>query len=328
MKFRSTVRRAAGVAVLCALLASCGGSSNGLVAFVPARILAFGDEASVITASGRKYTVNALNADGSIDCVNDPIWIQALASSYGMVFPQCVGASTDPNPASLILAQPGATAAGTSDADLAQQITLQLQQPVSDGGGISSNDLVTVYIGVNDVVAAFLSYQAGASTSDAQAQAEQAGVAIATQLMRIADAGGKVIVATVPDVGATPFARSLDAISAAELTYLTGRVNNQMLLTLSNAGYNDGRKIGLIEINTYLLSVVANPLTYGYVDVTGAACVPLDPLLCTTDTLQTNPDGTSAGAFTWLWASQLQLSPGGHRQLGNVASSRAHNQPF
>jgi phospholipase/lecithinase/hemolysin len=135
-------------------------------------------------------------------------------------------------------------------------------------------------------------------------------------------------VATVPDVGATAYGRSLDPASTAELTYLTGRINNQMALALNNAGYNDGRKIGLIEINTYLLSVVANPLTYGYVNVTDAACVPLDPLLCTTDTLQTNPDGTSAGAFTWLWASQLQLSPGGHKQLGSVASSRAHNQPF
>jgi outer membrane lipase/esterase len=327
MNFRSTLH-AVGVVALSALIASCGGSSNGLVAFGPARIIAFGDEASVITPSGRKYTVNALSADGSIDCTGNPIWIQALASSYGMVFPQCVGTSTDPNPASLILAQPGATAAGTSDTDLAQQITLQLEQPVSDGGGISPNDLVTVYIGVNDVIEAFLSYQAGASTNDVRAQAELAGVAIATQLMRIADAGGKVLVTTVPDVGATAFARSLDAISAAELTVLTGRLNAKMLLTLNNAGYNDGRKIGLIEINPYVISVVANPVAYGYVNVTDAACVPLDPVLCTTDTLQTNSDGTSAGAFTWLWASALQLSPGGHKQLGNVAASRAHNQPF
>jgi outer membrane lipase/esterase len=328
MKFRSTVLRAAGVVALAASLASCGGGSNGLVPFVPARILAFGDEASVITASGNKYTINALSADGTIDCVSNPIWIQVFASSYGLVFPQCVGTSTDLDPASLILAQAGATAGGTSDIDLEQQITQQLQQPVSEGGGISSSDLVTVYIGVNDVVAAFQNYQAGANPSDVQAQAEQAGVAIATQLMRIVDAGGKVIVATVPDVGATPYAHSLDAVSAAELTFLTGRLNNRMLLTLNNSGYNDGRKIGLIEINPYVISVVANPATFGYLDVTDAACLPLDVLLCTTDTLKTNPDGTPAGAYTWLWASPLQFSPGGHRQLGNLASSRAHNQPF
>jgi phospholipase/lecithinase/hemolysin len=327
MKFSSTLLRAVGAAALAAMLASCGGG-NGLVAFVPARILAFGDQSSVITVDGDKYTINALNTDGTVDCVSNPIWIQVLASGYGMVFPECVGTSTGAPPTSRILAQAGAKAAGTDEVDLAQQITRQLELSVVDGGGITSNDLVTVFIGVNDVVAAYEGYEAGANRSDVQAQAEAAGVAIATQIARIVDAGGKVIVATVPDVGVTPYGRSKDAAGAALLSFLTLRVNNQFLLALQNSGYNDGRKIGMIEINPYLITVIGNPPAYGYLNVTDAACLPADLLSCTTNTLQTNTDGTNAGAFTWLWASELQMSPGGHRQLGNLASSRAHNQPF
>ena len=44
------------------LLASCGGGTQ-LVPFDAQRVLVFGDETSVITAVGKKYTVNALLAD-------------------------------------------------------------------------------------------------------------------------------------------------------------------------------------------------------------------------------------------------------------------------
>lgn len=180
-------------------------------------------------------------------------------------------------------------------------------------------------IGTNDVVAAFERYEAGtASADEAQAQAEAAGTAIATQVNRIAAAGGKVIMATVPDVSLTPYGRSKDATGFALLSFLTARVNAKLLVNINN----NGRMIGLIEINPWVINVVAYPATYGYVNAIDAACVPLDVLRCTTATLKTDSDGVAAGSFTWLWASALQISPGGHLQLGNLASSRAHNQPF
>ena len=179
-----------------------------MVAFVPARILAFGDQSSVITVDGNKYTINALNTDGTVDCVSNPIWTQVFASSYGMVFPECPGTSTGTPPTSRILAQAGAKTAGTDEVDLAQQITRQLEMSVVDGGGISSGDLATVFIGVNDVVAAYQSYEAGASASDVQTQVKAAGVALAAQIARMVAAGGKVMVSTVPDVGLSPYGRS------------------------------------------------------------------------------------------------------------------------
>lgn len=327
MKFRLTLLRAAGMAAMAALLASCGGgTSNGLVAFVPARILVFGDQASVITADGSKYTINEVNADGSVNCVSNPIWTQALANSYGLVFPQCPGTSTAAAPSSRILAKAGATAGGSSDIDLVQQVTRQLELPADAGGGIASNDMVTVFIGVNDIVAAYETFEAGAiSEAEAIALAEQAGVAIATQVNRIADAGGRVIISTVPNVGVTPYARAKGATAMAWLTKLTERVNGKLLITINN----DGRKIGLIELNPYLFAAVGPPPGYGYVNVKDAACVPPDTLQCTTSTLTTDPvSGIPATATSWLWASTLQLSPQGHAQLGNLAATRAHNQPF
>lgn len=322
MKFGIGALRALCVATLAALLASCGGES--LVPFSPARLLVFGDQASALVAGstpadGRKYTINfADDTTGAIDCGRNPTWVQVLALAYDISFPEC------PFPVEAavvgqIRALNGATAGGTGALDLTAQITRQLELAAVDGGGITTSDLVTVFIGVNDIVAAFERYQAGGSFEAATAEVEAAGETLATQVNRIAAEGGKVIVSTVPDVGVTPYAVSKTLDDAARLTFLTGRFNARLLVTINN----DGRKIGLIELNPYLISVVGNPLAYGYLDVRNAACKPLDLLTCTNKTLQ--PDATS---YNWLWAGALQLSPGGHAQLGSLATSRAKNQPF
>ncbi len=335
MKFRFGVLHALGIAALAALLASCGGEE--LVPFNPARILVFGDQASVITVApvaseGRKYTINAVNPDtGAIDCTRNLIWIQILATNYGMGFPECplpiaadaTAAQIAAASAARIRAQAGATAGGTGAVDLTQQITRQLALPVADGGGIGATDLVAVYIGVNDVISAFERYKSGVITqADAIAQAEQAGSTYAAQVNRIANSGGKVIMATVPSVGVTPYANALaDLADRALLVTLTERVNARLLVEIDN----NGRKIGLIEINPYVAAVIGDPLAYGYLNVEDAACVPVNVLECTAKPDSLQPDATVA---TWLWADALQLSPQGHAQLGSLAYSRARSQPF
>lgn len=336
MKFRSTLLRAFASVMLAATLAACGGTE--LVKFNPARILAFGDQSSIITADGKKYTINAVLADsgvpGTVNCVVNPIWNQILATSYGLTFPECPGSVTGATPTSRILAQVDATAGGDRAIDLTQQITRQLALPVADGGGIASTDLTTVFIGVNDVVTIFERFKKGElSSAEAVSLAEQAGVTIATQIARITAAGGKVIVSTVPNVCPTPYgvANRTQAVCNDNefLTQLTARINAKLLVTIEN----NGRKIGLIELNPYLASVITNPSAYGYVNVTGGACLDSVPLPdCTVHTLKTDlitvPVGATLTAFNVLWADALQLSAGGHAQLGSLATSRSHNQPF
>ena len=303
-----------------ALLAGCGGGAQ-VVKFAPTRVLAFGDETSVLedptgSANGRKYTVNALATDGvTPECTVNPIWIQAIAAGFGLVFPECNhGTTVVAAPASRIYATPGARVA-----DIATQIDGHLL-----ASSFSGSDLAVVLAGANDVLALYAQYP-GATEDSLVAQAEAAGTALGLQINRLADAGAKVIVSTVPDFGLSPFGLAEEARvpgRAALLTRLSARLNAKLRVTV----VNDGRRVGLVFADEALQIAYKFASGSGFTNVTGHVCDPaLAPSvkLCTTSTLVTNGSAT-----TWLWADDTRLSPGGQALLGSIGLSRAHNNPF
>jgi outer membrane lipase/esterase len=310
-------RRAALCASLlaAALVAACGGGSKAGGDFHAARVLAFGDEYSVINNDQSKYTVNALLAGSStaLDCNSNPIWIQFLAANYGQSFPQCPGL-TAVEPASRIYATNGATVA---------DLTTQIDQAVVDGGFFGS-DLVTVLVGSNDIVALFQQYPA-VGEDQLLAAADTAGTALANQVNRIAGLGGKVLISTIPNIGLTPFAgdRSVNSTdgSPALLARLSVRFNDAMLAHL----LNDGTKIGLIQLDEYLQAVdtaTQAGSTVSYANTTQAACAVALPR-CTTATLVADAVNAS-----WLWADNRHLGAAGQFALGSLAATRAQNNPF
>ena len=316
MKFSQKTLRTAALAMAVAALAACGGGQR-VSEFGAGRVLAFGDETSVIDSAGRKYTVNALFADNSgVDCTAHPIWVQILATSFGRVFRECPGLVADAS--SRILAVPGAKVA-----DLASQVDDFLSQQA-----FGPTDLATVLIGQNDVLALYADYDGG--NADALvSRAEAAGAEVVTQVARITAAGARVVLATLPDLGLTPLARGASADRAALLTRLSTRFNVATLLALFNRGLNDGRMIGLVRTDDLVRQIIPLASQNGYVNTTDAACLTSAPLPdCTTATLGTNSAGTPADANTWLWADDTHLSPRGHVNLGSVAVTRAHNNPF
>ena len=301
-------------------VASCGGGEQ-VQRFAPNRVIVFGDESSVIDdfngdANGRKYTVNATVSatDATLACKLHPIWVQVLASAYGLVFPQC-------NP------QPGAVtapvsriraAAGAQVADIAAQIDAQITE-----SAFTPKDLTTVLVGQNDILAQYAQYPA---VGEAQliANIEAAGVVLGTQVNRIADTGAKVLISTAPEVGLTPFAVAekaahTDIDRAGLLTRLTERLNGSMRATIQN----DGRRIGLILTDEYLHAVVRVTGGGGFTNVVTPVCVPPSALDCTTLTLIAGGNGTA-----YLWADNTHLSSGGQAQLGSLAFTRASNNPF
>ncbi len=324
---RAGVLRAAGVAFVAAVLASCGGGQQ-IERFVPTRVLAFGDESSVINASGSKYTVNGVvdataTPPGVMDCSVNPIWVQYLATAYGLVFPQCPGIVA--SPPSRILAQPD-----TKAADVAAQIT-----SFTSGDTFNGKDLVTVLAGQNDILEQYQLVKGGLPEAQASAVLEAAGTALADQVNIIARAGGKVLISTVPDLSLTPFAVTEGPTNAAVLSRLTFSFNRKLRLGI----INDGHMIGLLLTDEMVQSIVKTVqagATTTYVDVTHVACDPaVAPLVqdCTTLTLKDYtgvPDtvGIKATATGWLWADATHLSAGGHASLGSSAYSRAAGNPF
>jgi hypothetical protein len=311
------VNRFARAALLAAaaLLASCGGGEQ-VQSFVPSRVIAFGDEFSVINANGSKYTVNALLTGSStlFDCASNPIWIQTVAAAYGLVFPQCAG--TTPDPVSRIYAANGA---------MVGDISAQIDEQLNLGGGFASGDLVTVLAGANDVVAQFQQYPA-VGEDQLSANLVAAGAALAAQVNRLAGYGAKVLIVTIPDMGLTPFAgdRSIGSTDGnpALLTRLTTRFNDALLANLTN----DGHKIGLVQLDEYLKSVDTAAITgvsgAPFSNTTQVSCTVALPN-CSTNTLVSDAVGAS-----WLWADNRHLAVGGHASLGSLALSRAQNNPF
>jgi outer membrane lipase/esterase len=322
MNLLSRLIRAAslGAALLAsALLVSCGGGDR-VEEFAPTRLLVFGDESSVIDdvnsdANGRKYTVNALKTDNvTLDCSSNAIWIQYLVATYSqLVLPQC-NPNTVADPKSRIYAEAGATVA-----DVAAQIDSHMLADTFTG-----TDLVTVLAGQNDILAQYALYD-GSNKATLVAAVEAAGSALAQQVNRVANAGGKVLIVTVPDLGLTPYAITEEAANAGRAALLT-ELTNEFNTSLRSVILNDGRKIGLVNgydiVQTlqkfsdfYSISNATTPVC----DSTKAATVEL----CTTLTLVT--DGTSGG---YLWADATHLSPAGQRRIGEAAVGRATNNPF
>ncbi len=302
-------------------LASCGGGGQ-VEPFEPNRILAFGDELSVIQADGRKYTVNAFRITDStttpptestteVDCARNPIWIQSVATTFGLVFDRCPGTATTTS--GQVLAQPGHKVA-----DLATQIA------AVQGAALNENDLALVMVGMNDILELYGSYPT--SSRDALlAEARNRGTALGARINALALSGPAVVVLTVPDLGLTPFARAQntstnDPSRSALLSDLTAAFNNRMSVEL----INDGRLIGLAYGDIESQNVHRFPSSFGVTNVNDAACVTTATLPnCTTATLV-----TGATAASYMWADALRPANALQSRLGTIAASRARNNPF
>jgi outer membrane lipase/esterase len=328
-RIAGTARRGWGAVAIvgASVLASCGGGSGQVEPFKPTRVLAFGDELSVIEADGRKYSVNAfkqITVNGvvtddipNLDCARNPLWIQTVAGSFGLAFDRCLGTAT--------------AATGQVHAQVGQKVAdLAAQIAGVQGNALGEKDLALVMIGMHDVLELYAQYP-GVDQGTLLAQAGVRGTSLGAQINQLATSGPAVVVLTVPDIGKSPFAlaqnvSSGDTTRATLITALVEKFNNSMSVEL----INDGRLIGLVYADIELQNMVKFPASYGLVNVIASACLDSAPLPgCTTATLQAaTATAAAATSATWLWADSLRLSPAGQSRLGVLAEGRARNNPF
>ncbi|MFM8695168.1 MAG: hypothetical protein ACKOEN_00565 [Betaproteobacteria bacterium] len=307
---------AAGAALV---VAGCGGASGAIEPFKPERLMVLGDELSVLLPDGRKYGINAYAAGTStIDCATHPLWVQNVASVFGLTFAQC-----NPDAVTAINAQIYAEV-GAKAAAVAAQVDRALA-----GGAFSEKQMVTMYFGMNDVLELYAQYPA--RTQDAlRAEARERGVALGLQVNRVARAGPAVLLVTAPDLGLAPFGAAETAAKPEPAGAITRARFLSQLTDSFNAGLrvtiiNDGRLIGLVSSDQMVRDIQPPFNTfYGFNDLATPMCLPTaPPPNCGTDTLVTGADTT-----TWGYATDKLFGPALQSRLGQIAASRAVRNPF
>jgi len=308
------------------LLAACGGGTEQVTPFEPSRYMVFGDELSYMTPAGTKYTVNALNSDGNINCLadgsNQPsrLWTQVLASAFSFVFAEC---NPNARPVSaFIYANPGAKAA---------DFEAQVAAARAVHGSFGCHDLMSVLIGANDVIDLFenvyLPNPTSANKTAVLNELTARGARLGQLIAALTDNNGpNFIVSTAPLMNLTPYAAQMAiAFPNADVRNALHDFSENFNTALRVNIPNDGSRWGLVELDALLQAGVNNPGTYGLNNTGDAACLPATwgTTACTTNTLVTN-----GNASTWLWASDKWMGWRAHLNLGNFARSRAKDNPF
>jgi hypothetical protein len=324
-KWTQRVAKGISMSLLLGLLASCGGGTEQVDPFSPTRYMAFGDATSVITPEGLKYTVNAIGSDGEVDCAmatsSQPslLWTQILANAFNFAFEECnpLGRTKIAN----IYAKPDA-----KSADFLSQVA---EARVAHGE-FGCKDLMTVLIGVNDVVELFETVYlanptdatANAVTNELSARGARLGQAIAALT---ANNGPNFIVSTIPRMNQTPWGQQQEALHPGlNVGNVLDNFSNAFNTALRTNIPNDGSRWGLVELDAIVNAAINNPGGYDLKNVRDAVCA-VDLPFCDNVTADLVTNGNPD---TWLWASDRWIGWQPHSRLGSFARSRAQDNPF
>jgi phospholipase/lecithinase/hemolysin len=320
---RIASRSVAGLVALGALaaLAACGGGTYQQQAFVPARILSFGDENSRMEGGqGLKYSINGVSTSTLlVDCTLNPIWNQVIANSYSLVYQRCnINANFETNAIDLT------TLNATVD-DVADSVAA-----FTAGDTFNGNDLVTIWVGMHDILN---EYRANATGDESVLLADMndQGTKLAGIVNQIENAGAKVILMTVPDMSDSPYAYTESLKGDFDRLKLLQDMSTQFNLGLITNFINDGSRIGLVQVDDYVTNATRNPSGSGFVQLPNEVygCLDSAPLpTCNDDTLRNDPTTGQAATSHFLWADATHLGASMQNTLGNAGSSRAHSNPF
>lgn len=311
--------------VLAATLVACGGGTSQVQAFTPTRLIVLGDENSLLVNDGAnnglKYGINGMDTTPARDCLLLPLWSQALAIHYSFVFAECNKAAATPH--AFIRAKLGAKVG-----DASTGIAAQLAAQAAADSAVQNGDLVAVMVGANDVLELSDKVQAGTMTADAAlAEVRARGDRLAAALNAVLATGARAIVATVPDMGLSPYALAQEKIKAgavARMSSLTFEFNSRLRTGIDSTRF-DGRNYGLVLADDIVQAMSRYPTSYALNNVVDGVCAVALPN-CTSATADLiASDATSAN---YLWADDRHLAPSAHSYIGTQAVSRAANNPF
>jgi len=217
-------------------------------------VVSFGDSLSDCGAFGFKPTT-----------APSLTWNQRVARHYGYdLGPNWIGNPSgvaESHPGGLCYAQGGARTAAAGPGGMPLSGTVQLDRFLADRKRFADDQLVTVYLGTNDVLINFFGMNKALGQGDPKAVGsarqvvEQAARDLAALVQRMLDNGAKrVAVLNLYDLGATGF------IDASPI--LTGLADD-FNATLAKALPRD-RRIVPVDTRAFFNALSANPKTYGF----------------------------------------------------------------
>ena len=322
---RLGARVLAPVALSAALLSACGGGTSQVEPFKPLRLLALGDENSVIVNNGSndgfRYTINDRRGTAAGKCHKLPIFAQSMATYYGMAFAAC-------NPAAVT---PKAFVHAVVGARIDDPVS-GLAAQIASVSGLGTTDMVSVMIGGNDVIELFERVRDGSlSRAAAVAEANARGRRAANIISGLLSTGARAIVVTVPDFQSSPYAKAQGLVYAGAGTLLSelGYALNGSLRT--NVEPNDGRHWGLVLADDIVAAIAKRPTAFlaspAAVGIAACTTVSAKDCLLTDDALTTTLV-TGASINTHLWADDRHLGPEAHSRIGQQVLARAINNPL
>ena len=313
------------VVLSAALLSACGGSTSQVEPFKPLRLVALGDENSVIVNDGSndgfRYTLNDRRGTTTGKCLLLPIFAQSMANYYGMAFAECN--PTGATPKAFVRAMVGARIDDPVSGLAAQ---------IAGISGLGATDMVSVMIGANDIIALYEQVRNGSlSRAAALTEAGARGRRLANMISGLLATGARAIVVTVPDLQYSPYAKAQGLVFAGAGTLLSdiGYALNGNMRT--NVEPNDGRHWGLVLADDIVAAMARLPTAFltspASVDI--AACTTASAIDCRlTDDSLTSTLVTGASTNTHLWADDRHLGPDAHGRIGQQVLSRAINNPL
>lgn len=226
----------------------------------------------------------------------------------------------------------GPNSVALQQAPLSQSTLGLMAKPIRDqmaahlaaaGGTYSGRELVTVLAGANDVFMelTFIGTPFGAATpQDAVANMALAGATLGELIKTevLAKGAKRVLVLNIPDVAATPFARSQAPATIGLIDAMVRAFNVQLATSLNGV---QGVRLG----DAYAVSKdqAANPRPYGLSNVTDVACGPnalSNPNTANGTALICNNTNLVAGDISrYQFADDVHPSAYGHQLLAQFA---------
>ncbi|ARN18947.1 hypothetical protein [Piscinibacter gummiphilus] len=308
-----------------ALLAACGGGEQEET-FQPTRIVAVGDENTLINPDGSQYSVNNVSVSATtnpngVPCINNPIWVQYVAADYGLSFGECRGAATDATRKyAVMLAQVGQT----------------VDQAAAALAGVSpalnQNDLVTLMVGSHDLLA-IVGTNKTPNAADREAMitaAEKRGEALGDVVLNTIATGARILITTVPYLNTAPVVVA-EGYDANLLYEMSTAFNDGLNARMSLVPGGGGRSGAIVEVdqlvNSYYLNSGAayNAITNRVAAACQTAGAPTPD--ADLDTCKTT-DVTTASPIYYLWAGRMQYGTITHGLLGQTALQRIRANPL